>query len=378
MRTTSVCLVIAIAVAACDNDPQSANEPGNEPTTLAELLAPIRSARRIPSLGVAVVRSEGLVESAVVGVRRLDDPTAAELADAFHLGSNTKAMTASLIATLVDDGVWSWTTSVADVLEADIPNLHSDWRGVTIEDLLSHRAGIDDDSAFALLPEPSPGVSVSDSRLAGIRAIAAAPLTGRRGDYAYSNIGYVAAGVLAERAMSQSWEHLLETRVFQPLGMDGCGFGAPGSPNAVDAPWGHAINNGALTAIDPASPMADNPAELGPAGTVHCSLADWARFVAMHLRGARGSQTELLTAAAFDKTFTPLAGGYGLGWVIGDSPSGRTIAHDGSNLRFHSYAVILPERDMAILIVKNASAGWADEAIAEVLEALSDRFDLDP
>ena len=384
MTTTSVRLVTAIAAAliACDNESPPVDDrlDGGTMTVapLEDIVEPIRTAHALPSLGVAVVRSAGLVDQAVVGVRKLGDPTAATPSDPYHLGSNTKAMTASLVATLVDDGVWTWTTSVAGTLEAVVPNMHSSWRDVTVEELLSHQAGIDDEAAYALMPEPSPARAVSDNRLAAVRAVMAEPAVGRRGRYAYSNVGYVMAGVMAEIAMNQTWETLVATRVFAPLGMHSCGFGAPGTAGAVDAPWGHAIDGGALQAIDPGSLLADNPAELGPAGTVHCSLADWGRFVAMHLRGARGSNAELLAPESFDRAFTPLAGDYGLGWVIGDSPSGRTIAHDGSNLRFHSYAVIVPQHDIAILVVKNASAGWADEAISDVLRALSDRFNLSP
>ena len=75
----------------------------------------------------------------------------------------------------------------------------------------------------------------------------------------------------------------MEQRLFEPYGMDECGFGAPTGAQ----PWGHSDWDGG-TPKDPDTAQSDNPPGLGPAGTVHCTLASWGQFVALHLRGARG------------------------------------------------------------------------------------------
>jgi hypothetical protein len=73
----------------------------------------------------------------------------------------------------------------------------------------------------------------------------------------------------------------------------------------------------------------DNPAVLGPAGTVHSSLEDIGNYIAAHLAGARGDDIAgLLTAAEFNKLHTATENSnYTLGWVIADNTTG----HNSSN-----------------------------------------------
>src|SRR5690349_4905132 len=124
----------------------------------------------------------------------------------------------------------------------------------------------------------------------------------------------------------------MQTEIFTPLGMTSCGFGAPGTPGSVDQPHGHTAPPPAP--MDPGDPGSDNPPMLGPAATVHCSLADWGKFVAIHVPGERGEETSIPPASAFDRLHEPWPGGdYALGWGIThrDWAGGLTLVHSGSN-----------------------------------------------
>jgi CubicO group peptidase (beta-lactamase class C family) len=104
--------------------------------------------------------------------------------------------------------------------------------------------------------------------------------------FAYSNFGYMVAGAMLEQVAQRSWEQLLQEHLFKPLRMRTAGFGPPKQV---------AGHNGK----PPRPPVFDNPPVLGPAGTVHCSLRDWAAFARLHLRGARGEKTALLRPESF-------------------------------------------------------------------------------
>jgi D-alanyl-D-alanine carboxypeptidase len=104
------------------------------------------------------------------------------------------------------------------------------------------------------------------------------------GTFAYSNLDYVVLGAVLEKKTGQSWEDLIRTRLFQPLDMASAGFGSPGTKGVLDEPWGHIIVNDRIDAV-----QADNPAVFGPAGRVHCSLSDWARFVGVYMQRGSGS-----------------------------------------------------------------------------------------
>jgi CubicO group peptidase (beta-lactamase class C family) len=121
--------------------------------------------------------------------------------------------------------------------------------------------------------------------MAALKAASAAKLDSEPGTkYLYSNLGYVIAGAIAEKAADASWEELITRALFEPLGMESAGFGGAGTPGQIDEPWGHTADGRPVTEN---GPEADNPPVMGPAGRVQCTIADWAKFVADQLRGAR-------------------------------------------------------------------------------------------
>lgn len=124
---------------------------------------------------------------------------------------------------------------------------------------------------------------------------------------------------------------------------------------------------------------ADNPAVIGPAGTVHCSLADWAKYAAFQLRGARGEQVSL-PADVFKKLHTPLPGdeeAYAFGWIVAerDWAGGKALTHSGSNTMWFAVVWLAPQRNAAYLAATNCSHEQAslgcDAAIGKLIELAS-------
>jgi CubicO group peptidase (beta-lactamase class C family) len=109
-----------------------------------------------------------------------------------------------------------------------------------------------------------------EQRYEFIRAILSRPPEAQPGSkMIYSNQGYAVAGAMLEKVSGKPWEDLMTQRLFQPLHMESAGFGPPGTPGAVDQPWGHAIENGAARPS-----QGDNPPAIAPAARAHCSLPD--------------------------------------------------------------------------------------------------------
>jgi CubicO group peptidase (beta-lactamase class C family) len=111
------------------------------------------------------------------------------------------------------------------------------------------------------------------------------PEFGSGSKHQYSNLGYVIVGAIVEKVTGMSWEKAIQERIFKPLEMKTAGFGGTGTPGQIDQPWGHKEGGRSVPAN---GPSVDNPPILGPAGCVHCSIQDWAKFVTDQLRGARG------------------------------------------------------------------------------------------
>lgn len=133
------------------------------------------------------------------------------------------------------------------------------------------------------------------------------------------------------------------------------GIAAPGAPGAVTQPRGHRAQGTALVPVEPGL-FADNPALLGPAGTLHMSIEDLARWGQEHLRGERGVNG-LLKASTYQLIHTPsmAAADYAFGWVVQQWNGSRVIWHNGSNTMWYAVVAFDAARDRGVVLVTNGS-----------------------
>src|SRR4051812_26087393 len=244
-------------------------------------------------MAAAVLRGERIIAQGAAGVRKRGTAERITLADRFHLGSCTKAMTATLVAMLVEEGKLNWTTSLAELFADTVKPMHPAWKKVTLRLVLAHRAGLrfEPDGLAQVFnelvrgrPPRAPLKTLPQQRLEIARqALSRPPAIPPDTKYWYSNIGYILAGAVLEQLTGRAWEELMRERLFQPLGISTGGFGLPGTAGQTDQPWDHSSIPG--KPIDPGSPAAQFPLYYGPAGLAHMTIADWARFIALHLRG---------------------------------------------------------------------------------------------
>lgn len=194
--------------------------------------------------------------------------------DLWHIGSNTKAMTAALYAVLVERGLFKWNAPLPSLFPGIA--VHSAWSAITLEQVMGHVAGLDDRlmAGAWLMQRHLDTRPVAVQRAEFVRELLAAPPGSTRGSFAYCNAGFLLVGAAIERATGQSWEEVISRRLFTPLGMRKSGFGAP----TRDVPWGHRSSTTGKLAVDPEG-LADNPRVLGPAGRVHLSMTDYGRFL---------------------------------------------------------------------------------------------------
>ncbi|HUR60684.1 MAG TPA: serine hydrolase domain-containing protein, partial [Opitutaceae bacterium] len=234
---------------------------------------------KIPGMAAVVLHGDTIAASAVAGLRRLGTSEPITLENRFHLGSNTKSMTATLAALFVEEEKLSWSTTLGRIFDTPVELMHEGWKDVTLQQLLAHRSGLPANFDPALREK----LRASQLSLPEQRKMIVAETLRRAPDYApgskyvYSNLGFVFVGAILEQISEQPWETLLAERLFAPLGIKSGGFGPPGTRGGTDQPWGH---NEAGRPV-----QGDNPAAMGPAGTVHMAIGDWAKYVSLHLRG---------------------------------------------------------------------------------------------
>ncbi len=321
-----------------------------------------------PAAGVALWDGDTTV-CTVGGVRAAGQSTPVAEGDLWHIGSITKSMTATLAARLVTAGQLRWDDTLGDVLGAALPDLHPDTRAITLTQLLSHRAGLVPNLgtlASLNLIRTQAGADLRQQRLAYAGAILKDPPEATPGQsFTYSNAGYVIAGAMMEAATGESWEALMQAHVFGPLGLTSAGFGPPGIAGTLDQPRGHTAGLlGGLQSREP-GPFADNPAAMGPAGTVHISLCDLMQYAIAHAERS----TDYLPVEAWEMLHSDKGDRYALGWGVGIN---GVLTHSGSNTLWFAQVAFWPETKYALAIVTNdGRIDSIGRPVAEAVEALA-------
>ncbi|ODN30936.1 hypothetical protein A4H02_03535 [Fervidobacterium thailandense] len=314
-----------------------------------------------------------LIFAEVVGERKIGSGELIRLDDAFHLGSCTKAMTATMLAILVERGSLSWDAKIIDVFPEAADAIHPGFHSITLVHLLSHKAGLPKDvrpdrNFFPKLREMSGPVVFQRYEL--VKLVLANPPSYRPGEcMVYSNYGYVVAAAMAEKVTGKSWEELMKTLIFKPLGMESAGFGPPRDV------WGHRRLIFTCQPIAP-GPDADNPPVLAPAGGIHCSVKDWAKFVSEHLKGLQGN-SKLLSKETFEFLHKDhYDQGYALGWLVVERSwaGGLALTHGGSNGLWFAVVWVAPKRNIAFLAATNCGGKLAFSACQAAISKMIKRF----
>jgi CubicO group peptidase (beta-lactamase class C family) len=355
-RLRTVVYTILLTLVALPVSSQTLSIPARDARAFVDS---IRTALSLPGLVVIVARSEGTPEIIVTGVRKAGTADSIQPTDRMHLGSNGKAITATMIGALVEQRRMTFETTLAEAFPDLAPGMRPEYRAVTVRQLLGHSAGIrpyTDLREFGSFMRPT-GDAAAQRKAFAARVLSQEPLFAPGTKHAYSNAGVALAGMVAEQITGQPYETLVDSLVFRPLGGRAL-FGNPGADTAPQ-PFGHTRERGKRArVIDPRDEEYVVPAVIVAAGDASVTLADYGKFLQMHLRGMRGIDG-VLKAATIKELHTaipPLDAGtqYAAGWGFAVTRDGfETHGHSGSGGAYIAIAAIQAARDFAVAILTN-------------------------
>ena len=341
-------------------------------------VAELRDDIGLTAVAVAAMIDGDLVGAVVSGERRRHSGISATIDDRWHMGSITKSMTATLLAVLEDDGL----LFPDDALTALLPDVEmaAGWSTCTLDHLLTHTAGVPANfpAEFQDIWPETADELVAERRRFIADVLADEPESPCGESFLYSNVGYTIAGHIAETIAGEPYEALIQNRVFLPLRLPSAGFGPPRGEYTDQEPVGHAVLLlGSLRVrvpIDPFKMRADNSPLIAPAGTVHMTIGDLARYGAIHLDGEYGSDPVLLPQPSWQRLHDPFLDDYARGWVRQerDWAGGSLIWHNGSNSYWYALLMLLPARNMTLAFVTNdGDIEAANAAFGELAQELS-------
>jgi CubicO group peptidase (beta-lactamase class C family) len=340
---------------------------GGTAQTMADFADSIRKAYHIPELGYAVISSEKIHDLQVMGLKHIGFSRPAELNDKFRIGSNTKTVTGFIAAQLVKENRISWYTKFFDLFPELKAKSNPAYHHLSLLDLLTFRTRLSHYTYTDVKPLKSQFTGDDSTQRYQFIAwcLQQKPVHGKD-SINFSNPGYTAAGMMLEKASGKPYKTLV-TELGNTLGIQ-FGFGAPNSSDSLQ-PWGH----------DP-SMKPEAPGDhyklnwLLPAGNIHVSLPDYAKFIQLQLQGLKGQST-LLNANEFSFLLYGRPR-FAVGWFWQEEQQnqGKYAYHIGNPGSFLSKVYIFNQTDKAFILFSNAQTEETDEGLDIVFEELKRRF----
>ncbi len=355
------CLFLSVSVPAQNGIPEDFDNWVN--TGMAEW--------KIPGMAIGVVKDGEVIFSKGFGEKSLGSNKAVNEHTVFGIASVSKNMTAAALAILVDEGKLNWDDKVTD----HIPwfELSDPWvtSQVTVRDLLIHRVGVGRmlGNRLQFMTESSRDDVIRQMRYMDFEA----PF---RYKSVYSNVMYSVAGQLIEYIEGVSWDEFLINRLFKPLGMNNTTTSITQLDANTNKATPHQEIEGKTTPI-----QWRNWDNAGPAGGVNSTVVDLNKWMIMQLSQpgvynnkrliSENQMREMHRPQIAYQPADPYAAqsSYGLGWQITDYKGERIISHGGATDGFNTFAFLVPNQNLGIVVVTNTFNYFGNAVFYKLLDS---------
>lgn len=332
-------------------------------STVKDYIKQQQQEHQIPAIAVSLITPDSIF-SYVNGKARLTKKERIPLDAKFHLGSNSKAITAFIAMHLSEQEVVSFDTSFFELFPELETTSQKAYKSITLGDLLSHNAQIPAyTKGIDLAKFNNLSGNTNEKRYAFTKAVLAEKPV-KAGTY--SNAGYVIAALMLEKASGKSFKKLLD-EVMNDLDLSYF-IGFPNKENDM-FPWGHWEQNGTLTSLAP-----DHSYKLDSfmvsAGDISMNIEDYSKFIQLNLQGL-STKGNYLKAENYKKLHFGKPN-YAYGWGNIEEEHSKMSYHDGSTGTFYCHTVIFPEKEIAIIIMANNATKEAVKAIYDIQKRISD------
>ncbi|AKC87123.1 serine hydrolase domain-containing protein [Pseudoxanthomonas suwonensis] len=329
----------------------------------------------LPGIAVGVVRDGRVVAVETRGELSAGGGEPVSPDTLFKIASNTKAMTAGVLARLVDAGKLQWD----DPVTRHLPQfrMHDPWvtANMQVRDLLIHNSGLGL-GAGDLMLWPEPNDFTRADIIAGLQHLK--PVGSFRSEYAYDNLLYVVAGEVAAAAAGMPFDELVRRELFEPLGMDGCRVGQWRLDQAGSVAQPHRRVDGRSVPVREDGAVVPDITSMA-AGGIRCGLDDMLRWVGMWLDPAHPWLSPAQRRAVWTAHMPmPVSermrqwdnshfSAYGYGWRLSDVQGQWKVAHTGTLMGMYSSVILLPDLRTGIVILINGPGEAARTALGQVL-----------
>ena len=323
----------------------------------------------VPGFAVGIIKNGEVVFQKGYGVRNTDTQEPVDIKTVFGIASCSKAFTAACMAILVDEGKIDWDDNVTSHLSWFRLNDQCISNDLRINDLLSHRSGLQTFDGDLLW------YGTKYSRKEIVERIRFRKTGfGLRQKFGYSNVMFITAGEVIREVSGITWDDFVKEKIFTPLSMNSTTTSNSGFDKSMNIAWPH-INGEPQGFIN-----YDNS---GPAASINTSTEDFLKWVQLMLgKGVFENDTifsenqyykltkphTLLNAGKAESPGGTHFSTYGLGWFMKDYQGKKIIQHGGGLPGFHSKVVFVPEDSLGFVIMANQISALVEAITRKILD----------
>jgi CubicO group peptidase (beta-lactamase class C family) len=328
-----------------------------------------------PGLAVAIVKDDKVIYRGVFGLRDVDAKLPVTPDTRFYMASSTKAFTALAAAIAAQEGKLDLDAPIGTVWPELKLTAPLDPARISLRDLLAMRSGLGNDTVNFRMEV---GNVRDDKELMRLLAdySRAEPRTFR-----YSNLSYVLAGRVMEKAAGKSWGELVSEKILAPLAMTSTTTAAP----ATGVPVAKCYRSAAPGAF------VELPAEIGmagPAGAMLTTTADAAAWIVAMMNGGRVNGKQVLPRRAVDLVQSQQTTNkrrfryidrfaWGLGEDLGDYEGDLIVHRFGGLNGAYSHMSFMPEHRIGVVAFSNGGGSIPDAVAAFAYDRLLGKKNLD-
>jgi CubicO group peptidase (beta-lactamase class C family) len=347
-----VLIITLLTISACGAKQEKITDYSQANQQVDDFFAEFTN-RDTPGGAVIVLKDGETIYQSAYGIANLDDNTPLTTDHIFHIASVGKQMTAVGIMMLHEEGKLNYDDAVGKY----VPEVEQFGDEFTIRHLLNHTSGMPDydstiqDGLYARADEPT-----NEDLVAVLSEMDELPST--PGDaFEYSNPGYDLLAVVIERISGQSFPKFMQTRIFDPLGMENT-FSLPNAQRRADpmVAISYTGENG-----KPEAYPSDDLDNLYGSGSIYTTIGDMALYdEALYT-------DQLIPQSTLEEAFQPaeLNDGsiepYGFGWELEKWNGKSYVAHSGAWLGFNSDYVRFAERHFSVIVLLNRDYDYPDD-----------------